>query len=43
MTVAYLAFQWSASVERRLCPPYRHIPSQSWCKWAKHDDPSLPR
>ena len=40
---AFFVFKFSAANERRLSPPYRHIPSQNWCAWAKHDDPSLPR
>ena len=40
---AYFTFKFSAANERRLSPPYHHIPSQQWCAWAKHDDPSLPR
>ena len=40
---AYFTFKISAANERRLSPPYHHIPSQQWCAWAKHDDPSLPR
>ncbi|KAK2570001.1 hypothetical protein P5673_005869 [Acropora cervicornis] len=32
----------SWSLERRYVPPYRHIPSQRFCKHAKEDDPSLP-
>ena len=40
---AFFVFKYSAANERRLSPPYRHIPSQQWCAWAKHDDPSLPR
>ena len=36
----YFVFNLSASLERRLCPPCRPIPSQSWCKYAKIDDPS---
>ena len=41
--LAYFTFKISAANERRLSPPYHHIPSQQWCAWAKHDDPSLPR
>mmetsp|Transcript_2846 Transcript_2846/g.3903 ORF Transcript_2846/g.3903 Transcript_2846/m.3903 type:complete len:80 (-) Transcript_2846:226-465(-) len=32
----------SASKERRPIAPYKHMPSQMWCKHAKIDDPSLP-
>uniref|UniRef100_A0A1X7UGN9 Uncharacterized protein n=1 Tax=Amphimedon queenslandica TaxID=400682 RepID=A0A1X7UGN9_AMPQE len=35
--VAYI----SAKLERRPVAPYRHIPSQRWCKYAETDDPSL--
>jgi hypothetical protein len=34
-------FTVSAERERRPIAPHRHIPSQSWCKNAKIDDPSL--
>lgn len=34
-------FKVSAAKERRPIAPYKHIPSQSWCKFAKEDDPSL--
>jgi len=34
-------FNISASKERRPIAPYKHIPSQRWCKHAKEDDPSL--
>jgi hypothetical protein len=34
-------FNISASKERRPIAPYKHIPSQKWCKHAKEDDPSL--
>ncbi|KAL9182497.1 hypothetical protein ACHAXT_013149 [Thalassiosira profunda] len=37
-----LIFKVSAEKERRPIPPYKHIPSQRWCKHAKEDDPSLP-
>jgi len=40
MVAWYFTFNLSASLERRLCPPCRPIPSQSWCKHAKEDDPS---
>ncbi|PFX32151.1 hypothetical protein AWC38_SpisGene2972 [Stylophora pistillata] len=32
----------SWSRERRYVPPYRHIPSQRFARYAKEDDPSLP-
>jgi hypothetical protein len=35
-------FNISAAKERRPIAPYKHIPSQKWCKHAKEDDPSLP-
>ena len=34
-------FKVSASKERRPIAPYKQIPSQSWCKFAKEDDPRL--
>jgi hypothetical protein len=34
-------FKISAEKERRPIAPYKHIPSQMWCKHAKEDDPSL--
>jgi hypothetical protein len=34
-------FYISAQLERRPVPPYRQIPSQRWCKYAKVDDPRL--
>ena len=40
--VSSLIFKVSAEKERRPIPPYKHIPSQRWCKHAKEDDPSLP-
>ena len=39
---ASLIFSVSAEKERRPIAPYKHIPSQLWCKHAKEDDPSLP-
>ena len=39
---ASLIFKVSAEKERRPIAPYKHIPSQRWCKHAKEDDPSLP-
>ena len=36
-----MVFSVSASKERRPIPPYKHIPSQRWCKHAYEDDPSL--
>lgn len=44
VTVGFLCvnlFALSASKERRPMPPYKRIPSQSWAKHAKEDDPSL--
>mmetsp|Transcript_42464 Transcript_42464/g.65269 ORF Transcript_42464/g.65269 Transcript_42464/m.65269 type:complete len:80 (-) Transcript_42464:109-348(-) len=38
---ATLLFKVSAERERRPVAPYKHIPSQMWCKHAKIDDPSL--
>ncbi|KAL7440759.1 hypothetical protein ACHAXM_007458 [Skeletonema potamos] len=40
--VSSLIFKISADKERRPIAPYKHIPSQRWCKHAKEDDPSLP-
>lgn len=37
-----MVFKVSAEKERRPIAPYKHIPSQRWCKHAKEDDPSLP-
>jgi hypothetical protein len=34
-------FLVSSSKERRPVAPLHHIPSQSWSKHAKEDDPSL--
>jgi hypothetical protein len=34
-------FSISSDKERRPIAPYKHIPSQMWCKHAKEDDPSL--
>jgi hypothetical protein len=39
--IASLIFKVSSEKERRPIAPYKHIPSQSWCKHAKEDDPSL--
>mmetsp|Transcript_29158 Transcript_29158/g.53359 ORF Transcript_29158/g.53359 Transcript_29158/m.53359 type:complete len:80 (+) Transcript_29158:98-337(+) len=39
--VCGMIFKVSASKERRPIAPYKHIPSQRWCKYAKIDDPSL--
>jgi hypothetical protein len=39
--MAAMLFKVSAEKERRPVPPYKHIPSQYWCKYAKIDDPSL--
>ncbi|EED86797.1 predicted protein, partial [Thalassiosira pseudonana CCMP1335] len=36
-----MIFKVSAEKERRPIPPFKHIPSQRWCKHAKEDDPSL--
>ncbi|CAM9402805.1 unnamed protein product [Heterosigma akashiwo] len=36
-------FQISAAKERRPIPPANRILSQSWCKYAKEDDPDLDR
>ena len=36
-----VTFMKSASIERRPVPPAWRIPSQSWCGYAKADDPSL--
>jgi hypothetical protein len=36
-----VVFTISAQKERRPVPPFKHIPSQRWCKYAKEDDPSL--
>ena len=36
-----VTFMKSASIERRPVPPAWRIPSQSWCGYAKEDDPSL--
>ncbi|KAL7487068.1 hypothetical protein ACHAW6_012687 [Cyclotella cf. meneghiniana] len=40
--ISSMIFKVSAEKERRPIPPYKHIPSQRWCKHAKEDDPSLP-
>eukprot|EP00984_Skeletonema_dohrnii_P029309 scaffold19798_cov142-Skeletonema_dohrnii-CCMP3373.AAC.2 len=40
--VSSLIFKISAEKERRPIAPFKHIPSQRWCKHAKEDDPSLP-
>ncbi|CBK19845.2 uncharacterized protein [Blastocystis hominis] len=34
-------FMTSKNMERRPLAPFRHIPSQYWCKHAKEDDPRL--
>mmetsp|Transcript_20087 Transcript_20087/g.55925 ORF Transcript_20087/g.55925 Transcript_20087/m.55925 type:complete len:80 (-) Transcript_20087:2198-2437(-) len=34
-------FKISAERERRPIAPYKHIPSQNWCKHAKIDDPTF--
>mmetsp|Transcript_30809 Transcript_30809/g.70995 ORF Transcript_30809/g.70995 Transcript_30809/m.70995 type:complete len:80 (-) Transcript_30809:985-1224(-) len=39
--ISAMIFNVSAANERRPIPPYKHIPSQMWCKHAKTDDPSL--
>ncbi|CAJ1942250.1 unnamed protein product [Cylindrotheca closterium] len=39
--VATMLFSVSAERERRPVAPFRQIPSQSWCKHAKTDDPRL--
>mmetsp|Transcript_6730 Transcript_6730/g.10536 ORF Transcript_6730/g.10536 Transcript_6730/m.10536 type:complete len:80 (-) Transcript_6730:387-626(-) len=39
--ISSMIFKISADKERRPIAPYKHIPSQSWCKHAKDDDPSL--
>jgi hypothetical protein len=36
-----LLFRVSSQLERRPIAPYKQIPSQSWCKYAKVDDPRL--
>jgi hypothetical protein len=41
LIIAMGIFQVSAAKERRPIPPFRHIPSQRWCKHAVEDDPSL--
>ena len=40
--ISSVIFKISAEKERRPIAPYKHIPSQRWCKHAKEDDPSLP-
>ena len=40
-TAAIFLFRVGCEVERRPVAPYKHIPSQRWCKHAKIDDPSL--
>eukprot|EP00985_Skeletonema_marinoi_P017040 scaffold9257_cov171-Skeletonema_marinoi.AAC.2 len=40
--ISSLIFKISAEKERRPIAPFKHIPSQRWCKHAKEDDPSLP-
>ena len=37
----FMTFRLSSSLERRLNPPDRPIPSQQWCKFARTDDPTV--
>jgi hypothetical protein len=41
LVISTVLFKISAERERRPVPPFKHIPSQRWCKHAKIDDPSL--